>query len=37
MKLGTIEGVVLKPLVRHADDRGYFEELIRVTDTFFSE
>ena len=37
MKLGTIEGVVLKSLVRHADDRGYFEELIRVTDLFFSE
>src|SRR3989440_12456042 len=37
MKLGTIEGVVLKSLVRHADDRGYFEELIRVTDPFFSE
>src|SRR5258708_12888954 len=37
MKLGGIEGVVLKSLVRHADDRGYFEELIRVTDPFFSE
>lgn len=36
-RLGTIEGVVLHPLVRHADDRGYFEELIRVSDGFFTE
>jgi dTDP-4-dehydrorhamnose 3,5-epimerase len=33
----SIEGVVVHPLVRHADDRGYFEEIIRVTDTFFAE
>lgn len=32
-----IEGVVLKKLVRHTDDRGFFEELIRVTDPFFQE
>lgn len=37
MRLGTIEGVVIHPLVRHADDRGYFQEIIRVTDHFFSE
>jgi dTDP-4-dehydrorhamnose 3,5-epimerase len=37
MRLGTIEGVTIKSLVRHPDDRGYFEELIRVTDPFFSE
>lgn len=37
MKIGTIEGVVIHQLVRHADDRGYFEELIRVDDTFFTE
>jgi len=37
MLIGTIEGVVLKPLVRHADDRGYFQEIIRVNDPFFSE
>ena len=32
-----IEGVVLKKLVRHSDERGFFEELIRVTDPFFKE
>ena len=37
VRLGSIEGVVVQPLTRHADDRGYFEELIRVTDSFFAE
>jgi len=32
-----IDGAVLKPLVRHKDERGYFEELIRVNDDFFKE
>ena len=32
-----IEGVVLKDLVTHSDERGYFRELIRVTDDFFGE
>ena len=32
-----IEGVILKPLITHSDERGYFRELIRVTDDFFSE
>ena len=32
-----IDGVVLKKLVRHLDERGFFEELIRVTDDFFAE
>lgn len=32
-----IEGVVVKDLVTHPDERGYFRELIRVTDPFFSE
>lgn len=32
-----IDGVQTKQLVRHRDDRGYFEELIRVTDEFFKE
>lgn len=32
-----INGVMVKPLVRHADERGYFEEVIRVTDDFFKE
>ncbi len=32
-----IDGVVVKDLVRHPDERGFFEEMIRVTDTFFAE
>ena len=30
-----IEGVVLKELVTHDDERGFFRELIRETDDFF--
>ena len=32
-----IDGVLTKDLIRHPDERGFFEELIRVTDPFFSE
>ena len=32
-----IDGVSLKPLTTHADERGYFREIIRVTDEFFGE
>lgn len=32
-----IEGVVLKDLVTHCDERGFFREIIRVTDGFFAE
>lgn len=32
-----IEGVVVKDLVTHVDERGYFREIIRVTDDFFAE
>ncbi len=32
-----IDGVIIKDLIRHKDERGYFEELIRVDDGFFSE
>lgn len=32
-----IDGVSIKELVRHPDERGFFEELIRKTDPFFSE
>lgn len=32
-----INGVMIKKLVRHPDERGYFEELIRKTDEFFAE
>ena len=31
-----IEGVVLKDLVTHCDERGFFREIIRVTDDFFA-
>jgi len=33
----TIEGVEVKDLVTHADQRGFFRELIRKTDGFFGE
>jgi dTDP-4-dehydrorhamnose 3,5-epimerase len=32
-----IDGLMIKELVRHKDERGYFEEIIRVTDDFFKE
>jgi dTDP-4-dehydrorhamnose 3,5-epimerase len=32
-----IEGVVFKELITHVDERGFFRELIRVTDDFFAE
>jgi dTDP-4-dehydrorhamnose 3,5-epimerase len=32
-----IEGVVLKELVTHTDERGFFRELICVSDDFFKE
>lgn len=32
-----IDGVVLKELVTHTDERGFFREIIRVTDDFFPE
>lgn len=32
-----IDGVVVKELIRHPDERGFFEEMIRVTDDFFTE
>ena len=35
--MAQIEGVVIKELVTHPDERGYFRELIRVTDPFFGE
>jgi dTDP-4-dehydrorhamnose 3,5-epimerase len=33
----VIDGVMIKQLIRHPDERGYFEEMIRKTDEFFSE
>jgi len=32
-----IDGVMVKDLVRHPDERGFFEEMIRKTDEFFAE
>ncbi|HIC88031.1 MAG TPA: hypothetical protein EYP04_01310, partial [Anaerolineae bacterium] len=32
-----IEGVEIKKLVTHPDERGFFREVIRVTDKFFGE
>jgi dTDP-4-dehydrorhamnose 3,5-epimerase len=32
-----IDGVVVKELITHADERGFFREIIRVTDEFFAE
>ncbi|MDA8204794.1 MAG: dTDP-4-dehydrorhamnose 3,5-epimerase family protein [Thermaerobacter sp.] len=31
-RMGTIEGVTVKELVRHPDDRGFFEEILRDDD-----
>ena len=33
----AIEGVILKKLICHTDERGFFLELIRRTDPFFAE
>lgn len=32
-----IDGVLVKKLVRHPDERGYLSEIIKVSDPFFSE
>ena len=32
-----IEGTVFEDLVTHTDERGFFREIIRVTDEFFAE
>jgi dTDP-4-dehydrorhamnose 3,5-epimerase len=32
-----IEGVVIKDLITHTDERGFFREIIRTSDDFFSE
>lgn len=34
---GHIEGVMIKELTTHADARGFFREIIRVTDPFFAD
>jgi dTDP-4-dehydrorhamnose 3,5-epimerase len=35
--MAKIEGVEIKELVTHPDERGYFREVIRKTDPFFGE
>lgn len=37
MNSKLINGVMIKKLIRHKDERGFFEELIRVNDDFFKE
>lgn len=37
VRMGNIADVVVQPLVRHPDDRGYFEELIRIDNPWFGE
>ena len=32
-----IDGVAVKELVRHPDERGFFEEILRGSDAFFAE
>ena len=32
-----IDGVIIKELVTHSDERGFFREIIRVTDDFFKK
>lgn len=32
-----IDGVMVKEMDRHKDERGFFEELVRVNDPFFAE
>ncbi len=32
-----IAGVIVKDLIRHPDERGFFEEMIRKSDEFFTE
>jgi len=35
--MAAIEGVIFKDLTTRVDDRGFFREIIRVTDGFFAE
>ncbi len=37
MSNSSIEGVVLQELITHRDERGFFREIIRVSDGFFPE
>lgn len=37
MKRGPIEGAAVKDLVRYPDGRGFFQEVIRASDPFFTE
>jgi dTDP-4-dehydrorhamnose 3,5-epimerase len=35
--MDMINGVVLKDLITHADDRGFFREIVRTSDYYFKE
>jgi dTDP-4-dehydrorhamnose 3,5-epimerase len=35
--MGVINGVVVKNMTTHIDERGFFREMVRVTDDFFTE
>lgn len=35
--MNIINGVEIKKLITHSDERGFFREIIRITDDFFSE
>ena len=37
MEKKIIEGVIVRDLVTHLDERGFFREIIRKTDDFFRE
>jgi dTDP-4-dehydrorhamnose 3,5-epimerase len=37
MEIDMIQGVVMKELVTHADERGFFREIVRATDDFSAE
>lgn len=36
VRIGPIDGVAIKELQRHPDERGFFEEIIRASDHFFA-
>jgi dTDP-4-dehydrorhamnose 3,5-epimerase len=36
-EIDMIKGVVMKDLVTHTDERGFFREIVRATDDFFVE
>jgi dTDP-4-dehydrorhamnose 3,5-epimerase len=35
--MDVINGVIIKDLITHVDERGFFREMVRATDSFFNE